>query len=317
MHTDRTDTAADFSWQFQGRIMVMDNGARLPFQKNFDDLMKLNALTTIIFDPASRLTDKEELKGLDEFQVFPHALLGNGKQATLYACMAPEKSGTLEPLAPEQLPERKRSDAQVLAKVPVPTLQLDAIEGLNQVDWLLLDEHNDSLAALENGTQYLKETLLIHVRLPFMPTCQRQPDVATIFQWMTQHGFQCYRFDQPIHHSHLPRKQKLERQQATQLDTIEAIFIPDEQRLACMAPTRLLKLAFLMDAVHGVHDFTHRLLNSIDPEMATHYLATRGYLSQYDTEPDTFTLTAEYSPAPWDKQSQHQSSQPQAGGSSE
>ncbi len=67
-----------------------------------------------------------------------------------------------------------------------------------------------------------------------------------------------------------------------------------------------------MDAVHGVHDFTHRLLNSIDPEMATHYLATRGYLSQYDTEPDTFTLTAKYSPAPWDKQGQ-----PQAGGSSE
>ncbi len=152
------------------------------------------------------MTDKEELKGLDEFQVFPHALLGNGKPATLYACMAPERSGTLEPLAPEQLPERKRSEAQVLAKVPVPTLQLDAIEGLNQVDWLLLDELNDSLAALENGTQYLKETLLIHVRLPLMPTCQRQPDVATIFQWMTQHGFQCYRFDQPVHHSHLPSK---------------------------------------------------------------------------------------------------------------
>lgn len=313
MNTDRTDTYqdADFGWQLQGRIIVLDNGARLPFQKNFDDLIGLNALATIVFDPASRLHDHERLQHLDEFQVFPHALLGNGEQTTLYACMDPTRSGTLEPLMPEQLPEAKRDGAFVLARLPISSVRLDDIEGLSQVDWLLLDECNDSLAALENGTKYLKETLLVHVRISLMPTYQRQPDVPTIFQWMTRHGYQCYQLNQPSYYSHLPREQKLEREQATQLDTVEAIFIPDEHRLACLPITRLRKLAFLMDAVHGGHDFTYRLLNKIDAEMATHYLATRGYLSQYDTEPEIFSLTAKYSPAPWAGQGQQLSRTPQ------
>ncbi len=308
-NTVETSPAVDFSWEFTGRIMVLDNGARLPFEKNFEDLMALDALATIVFDPASRLNERHDLQAIEELQIFPHALLGNGQPATLHACMAAERSGTLEPLAPEQLPASKRSDAAVLARVPVPTLQLDAIEGLNQLDWLLLDERNDSLAALEHGVEYLKNTLLVHARLPLMPTCQSQPGVAEVFHWMTRHGFQCYRLDQPTHHSHLPEGMTLEREQASQLDTIEGVFIPDEHRLATMPDARLRKLAFLLDAVHGVHDLPYRLLNQIDPKTATHYLASRGYLSQFETEPDTFTLTADYSPAPWatrDESSSHQ-----------
>lgn len=315
--TDDTPATVDFSWQFTGRIMVVDNGARLPFQNNFNGLMDLNALATIVFDPASRLQENDDLAELDEFQVFPHALLGDGQSATLHACMAAERSGTLAPLPSELLPESKRDDARVLAQVPVPTLQLDAIDGLGQVDWLLLDERNDSLAALEHGAAYLDDTLLVHARLPMMPSCQGQPGVAEVFQWMTGHGFQCYRLDQPTHYSHLPDDVPLQREQASQLDTIEAVFIPDESRLAAMAPERLRKLAFLLDAVHGVHDLAYRLLNRVDPDTATHYLATRGYLSQFDSEPDTFTLTADYSPAPWANRDTSFSRQPHAGGAHE
>src|SRR5699024_8091346 len=99
--------------------------------------------------------------------------------------------------------------------------------------------------------------------------------------------------------SHLPDDTDLLRKQATQLETVEAVFIPDAHRLVTMSNSRLTKLAFLMDAILNVHDFTYSLLARVDDDMAVRYLAERGYVSQFDAEPDTFELTAEYSPPPW------------------
>jgi len=47
--------AKTFSWQLQGRIVAIDNGATLASLEGFKKLMELNSFAVISFDPASRL----------------------------------------------------------------------------------------------------------------------------------------------------------------------------------------------------------------------------------------------------------------------
>ncbi|WP_322529505.1 hypothetical protein R5R73_09395 [Salinicola sp. LHM] len=294
-----TTTETSFNWRLNGRITVLDNGARLPQQDDFLDLMALNAFSIIAFDPASRLHDQEGLTDLDEFQLFPHVTLGNGEPATLFACLDAELSGTLEPLPPERLPQASRLGARLLSSIPVNSIALDAIEGLNSIDWLLLDDLNDSLTILKHGETALKDALLFQVRLPFSPTHQKQPDFARVNQWMTRHGFRFYRLNNVNYQSHLPTDIELERQQATQMTCVDALFIPDNDLIATLPAERLEKLAFLLDTIFDIHDFSYQVLNQNDPKRARDYLISRGYISRYHEEEDTFTLTAAYSPVPW------------------
>src|SRR3546814_15398306 len=104
-------------------------------------------------------------------------------------------SATLEPLpvtVKHQAPDIAQ-DAQVIAKLPINTHRLDAIEGLENVDWLLLNNLNDSLKALENGEKILGNTLLVQVRVNFAPTHNGQPELGTISNWLSEHRFSFYR----------------------------------------------------------------------------------------------------------------------------
>ena len=282
---------AKFDWKITGRATVIDHGAIFASDPRFLNLMELGAFSVITFDPAGRLHGEDQLKTIDEFQIISHAILGDGENTTLYACLDPTMSATLEPLPDPE--------TRVLAQVPMGTVALDGLTELDAVDWLLLDARNNNMAALDNGVATLDNALLIQVRVPFLKTHCDQADIADICQWMANHGFQCYRLDNSGFNSRFDRDLELEKNQATQLASMDAIFVPTEQRLTAMHANKLTKLAFLLDTIHGIHDFTHDLLARVDTENAAAYLSARGYTSRYHEEPDTFLLTADYSPAPW------------------
>jgi hypothetical protein len=77
----------------------------------------------------------------------------------------------------------------VLARLALPTLKLDAINGLPAVDWLLLDNLNDSLAVIEHGQRTLADTLLVQARVNFVPTHDQQADVGLISRCLARLGF--------------------------------------------------------------------------------------------------------------------------------
>lgn len=289
----------EFRWELAGRITVVDHGADFATRSNFLSLMRLNALSVITFDPASRLHGQSELHNIEEFQIVANALLGNGKGATLYACLDPTMSATLEPLAASQLPQDKRTGARVLARLPLGTLPLDTIQELDSIDWLLLDAQHDNISILNNANETLRKTLAVQVRVPLVSTHRQQSDMASVCHSMAQRGFQCYRLQNMDFQSHLDENASLEKHQATQVASLDALFVPATERLDALTHDRLSKLAFLMDTVYGIHDFTYALLERIDSYRAKDYLVSRGYLTRYYHEKDTFTLTSAYSPAPW------------------
>ncbi|MCK0715650.1 hypothetical protein ACFO0U_00835 [Chromohalobacter sarecensis] len=280
----RSEPSADeeaplpFDWQFTGRAVVLDNATYIPRHPRFRQWVDTQALAIVSFDPAGRIKPKD-VADIEEFQHVPHALLGNGNQATFYQTLNEGLSATLPPLPPQQLPDSLNDDARVLARVPVNTLALDSIEGLKSLDWLILDELSEAVTILENGARALADTLLLQIGVAFTPTHERQPSLAEVSHWASRHGFTFYRLNQPHHRTMLPERQDIEAPQATQLVSADALFVPDPTRRNALSANQCKRLAFILDMAFGIHDLSYRLLAQHDEELAEDYLRARGYIS--------------------------------------
>lgn len=293
----------EFRWGLKGRVVVMDNGGGFVNHNKFTTFMGWNSFAVIAFDPANVFQEDERLEGLEEFQLFPNATLGDGQAATLYNCLEAKMSATLAPKANQWQNVKQQSANQVIAKSPISTVALDTISGLPAIDWLLLDDRHDNVAILENGAQALAETLLVQVRIPFRPTHEGQGDIAQISHWMARHGFRFYCFNNSAYHSHLPTERDLEKVQATELLRAEALFVPTDERLGTMSADKLMKLSFLLHSIYKIHDFCYELLAYVDTQKAEDYLVAQGYVWPVDENETYFVLTEDYSPDIWANES--------------
>lgn len=288
-----------FEWSLSGQAVAVDNGGRFLANDEADDILALNGLEMVLLDPSSRFSEEETHPANPNLQYFPYVGLGTSQPTALYACLNPDWSATLKPLANDELDARQRQDAQVLAEIPIQTLALDQVDGLPRVDWLLLDSASDNLEILQYGEQILADTLLMQIRIPFNQSHQNQSGFESISRWAAEHGFLFYRFNQASYSGYLPQDAKLEKQQTTQLIASDALFVPNASRRKQLSPAECEKLAFILDTAYSIHDLSYEVIAQHDEARARNYLQSRGYLSQYDDEPDTFTLIAAYSPAPW------------------
>ena len=263
--TKQRESTARFHFDFNGKIVVLDNGGQLLETAAVDSLLSLDAFELLVFDPLGTQADQAAHKR-DGLQVFSRTTLGDGEPAKHYACLNPELSATLRPSV------EAGDGGRVLTELPVSTVALDSIKGLPSLDWLLLDERHDSLAILQHGREALRDTLAIHIRVNFWPTHHGQPTLEKLCAWAADNEFQLYRIDKLAHHSHFPDTPS-EARQATQLRRAELLFVPTPARREAMPPVRRQRLAFLLHTVYNILDLSHALLMSIDPEQAERYLS--------------------------------------------
>ncbi|MDZ3995154.1 tetratricopeptide repeat protein [Pseudomonas sp. Teo4] len=258
----------EFSFSFKGRIVTLDHGAALLGSPRYVSLQRLGVLSTIAFDPSSRISNASQLKQLGELHYYPNTALGNGRPATLRACLDPALSATLEPLpAPSKGPM-----PQVLARVKLPTLRLDAIEGLDTLDWLLLDNLNDSLATIDHGTGTLANTLLVQARFNFSATHEGQPSIADLCQRLMPLGFSFYRLHNLQYRSYATDDPASATLGASQLVCADALFLPSKERMAGLGENPRRKLAFLLHTVFDAKDATLQLLRELEGDVAERYL---------------------------------------------
>ncbi|MFI0472257.1 glycosyltransferase [Halomonas sp. HMF6819] len=274
----RLNLSDDFTWQFKGKIVVLDNRASLIKSGLADQMAKTGAFGIVAFDPASEIKEPGRFEGSETIQLFPHALLGDGNPATLHACIATEMTSTLAPLPAEQLPERYHLGAQEIAEIPINTVALDSITGLESLDWLILDELSDAMAVLENGVQYLEATLLIQARVPFQLTHERQPSLAELQHWASRHGFRFYRFHNIGHYSHLPEKLNERLPCASEQESADVLFLPSHARMAALSDEQKRKLAFILSACFSAHDMAFELLADVSHDKALEFLEAQRFI---------------------------------------
>lgn len=281
----RLSLTDDFTWQIKGKIMVLDNRASLLKSSLADQMAATEAFGIVAFDPASEIKDAKQYEGSDYIQLFQHALLGDGKAATLHACVAPEMTSTLSPLPPEKLSKRHQLGARLLAELPINTVALDSIEGLGNLDWLILDELSDAITILEHGKQSLTNTLLIQARVSFQPTHEKQPSLAEFQHWASRNGFRFYRFHNISHYSHLPEKLSAQTACATEQESGDVLFLPSHERMAELSEKERMKLAFMLSAGFAAHDVAFDLIAGFSQEKALEFLEAQKFLPKVQTPP--------------------------------
>lgn len=268
----------DFTWQIKGKIMVLDNRASLLKSGLADQMAATEAFGIVAFDPASEIKDARQYEGSETIQLFQHALLGDGQATTLHACVAPEMTSTLAPLPAEKLPKRHHLGAQSLAELPINTVALDSIDGLGNLDWLILDELSNAMAVLEHGKKSLADTLLIQARVTFQFTHERQPSFAELQHWASRNGFRFYRFHNISYYSHFPEKLSAKTACATEQESADVLFLPSHERMAALSNEARMKLAFILSAGFAAHDMAFELIAGASQEKALEFLEAYSFL---------------------------------------
>ncbi|MCO7229520.1 TDP-N-acetylfucosamine:lipid II N-acetylfucosaminyltransferase [Halomonas sp. CnH100-B] len=237
-----------FDWKLDEPITVVDNGALFTRDKNFSKWMKTGNFAVISFDPGSLLTQQSvELKQLGEWHHYPHATLGDGQDATLYATLEPELTGTLKPLEARQTQDQE-DPLRVLSTLPISTVPLNAVDGLPGVDLMVLDHLNDTLAILNNSEKYLKNTLAIKVKASVNPSHEGQSSVAQILDWAASNGFVCYNMTEFVYSPH-PAMRHSVSQIEEQLESVSLVLVSEDLYQLNLRPDRLVKAAYLMSNV--------------------------------------------------------------------
>lgn len=267
----------DFTWQFKGKVMVLDNRASLIKSGLAEQMAATKAFGIVAFDPASELKNAKQYEGNEYIQLFQHALLGDGSTATLHACVSAEMTSTLYPLPADKLPKRHELSAKPLAELPISSIAIDSIEGLGNLDWLILDELSDAMAVLENGKKALTDTLLIQVRVPFQLTHEKQPSFAELQHWASRNGFRFYRFHNIRHYSHLPEELNARAPCATEQESADVLFLPSHERMAALSDENKTKLAFILSAVFAAHDVAFELLANVSKRRRWSFLKRKSF----------------------------------------
>jgi len=273
-HPDLSEHQADeFNFAFKGRVVVVDHGGALVANPTYAALNRLGALTTIALDPAGKLQDIGQLKLSGDVQHHTHITLGdqNG-QATLYACLDNNFSSTLESLpSAEQLPTL-RQPTTVLANVPIPTVRLDSIAGLERIDWLALDDAHDNAKILEGAGRLLDDLLVAQVRVRFVEVSKGQLDLGRLSTVLAKHGLRLLRLINPKFISHGDAEIP-DIDGGSQLLYVDAVFVPTEARLQKLDDNQRLKLAFILHSAYRAKDLAYKVLSKLEGDAAKRYLA--------------------------------------------
>lgn len=277
--SEETSDNESFEWQLDEPITIIDNAAVLPRHPDYPKWMASGHLAVISFDPASLLNNRVEvLQEYGELHHYPHALLGDGQPATLYATLNAEKGSTLKPLPKDSQPEYLRDKLKVLAELPINSVALDQIEGLPSVDALVLDDLHDAMKVLENGKETLKDALLIQVRVAFQPTHERQPNLAELQHWASRNGFRFYSLTNLQYYSHFTKNVSGVKSEASELVSADALFILAGKERSSSRLKRCEKLSFILHSMYGINDMAYALLQEVDAKKAARYLKSDGFV---------------------------------------
>lgn len=269
------EPGSGFKFAFKGKISALDHGARLAANPAFAALAGLRVTSVAVLDPGSHLKSAAALQNDKLIQQYhSHVVLGDGQPGTLYACLDSSLSSTLPPLPNEDLPVCSDSAAAVLAQVPISTVRLDDVGGLERLDWLILDGAHDNCAILQNAPRTLRNTLLLQIRIPLADAYEGQTTLDEATHILRANGMRLLRLDSPAYLSYLPEdKVSSSTAPRSQQMASEAIFVPSQARLRTLDRDQSLRLAFLAHAFYGISDYAYHVLQTADADLAAAYLA--------------------------------------------
>ncbi|WP_108446320.1 tetratricopeptide repeat protein [Halomonas denitrificans] len=263
-----------FDWQLESPILSVDNGAVLASRPDARELLGSGQVAMLSFDPAGKLESVDHLAQYGEIQHFPYTALGDGQPATLHV------GEGLEPTSLSPLGHEGELEAHA-----IPTVALDCIEGLPNIDLLALDARHDSVSILRNAAKALRNTLAVQVHVAFQPTLENQPDFSRVHALLKRYGFRFHCFINGHNESRFPDEVAKEKQQASELHSADILFLPSQERAKGLTAGQCKKLAYLSHAILGIKDMAYALLAEVGKDIARTYLEEEGLVNASSKKP--------------------------------
>ncbi|MFO3906265.1 FkbM family methyltransferase [Enterobacter hormaechei] len=260
-----------FHFQLKGKICMLDYSGSFATSSKFIKLNDLNAFHFILLDLIGKVEEKElPLRRKNIQHITLHAL-GDGENVPVYMCMDNNYSSDLKPLVVTEPMLSAIPDKQIIAEVVAPSSQLDAIDGLESIEWLVLDNKFNINPIFKYGRRIISTSLVIDICLTFNDTHEGQLSFSDVNSTLKEFGFYFHsflytQFGQPVTTNQtttLPSSKVL---------TAHGLWLPNADRLASMSMDQREKLTFILHTVYGLHDVAFQLLQRNTPARAELYI---------------------------------------------
>ena len=251
------------------RLRILDLGAmRFPGEpETYDEVLSRVDCSVLGFDALP-----EECKSLNdlymakpEMRFLPY-VIGDGSEQTLHVCSLRSRTSLYRPNLEFCRQFAAFSEyMEVVAEQPVQTRRLDDIPEIGDVDWVKMDIQGAELDAILGGVETLSRAVVVETEVEFVEQYQNQPLFAEVDQELRRLGFMFHTF---MGYGTRPLKAAAPdddpRSGFRQWLWADAVYVPHISKIADLAPTKLLKLAYVLHSVYGSYDFAHLAMTHYD-----------------------------------------------------
>ena len=243
-----------------GPLLRAGNAELVGFEPNRDALAKLN-----------------QMKGPGATYL-PFAV-GDGDEHTLHICAAADMTSLFVP-DPDVLNLFHGFPVwgRVVATEQVRTVRLDDIPETIGVTFLEMDIQGAELMALRNAENRLRDALVLHLEVEFLPLYKDQPLFSDVERFLRERGFVLHRFSTIV--SRVIQPLLVDNNIFSGLSQIvwaDAVFIRDFTRLALLSDQQLLGMAAIVHDCYRSVDLALHLLTEYDRR--TKRVTAANYLS--------------------------------------
>lgn len=244
------------------RTRVVDIGANpIDGDPPYKPMLQAGLCTVTGFEPQGEaLVELQRRQGPLETYL-PHAV-GDGGTHTLHICRASGMSGLFAPdAAALELFAALKPLGEVVRTEPVATRRLDAIDEIDEIDFLKVDIQGGELAVFRHGRAKLARAVAIQTEVSFVTLYQGQPALGEVDAELRAQGF--------IPHCFAAVKQWPiaplvvggdERRPLNQLLEADLVYVRDFSRPDGLDAEQLGQLALVAHHCYGSYDLAVRCL---------------------------------------------------------
>lgn len=238
----------------------------------YQALLDAGHATVVGFEPSlDALKQLNDRKGPNELYL-PHAVF-DGSDQILKVCQAPGMTSLLEPNM--ELLEYFHGFpnwGKVVDRVPLSTVRLDDVEEIQNIDLLKIDIQGGELEVFRNGTDRLRDCLVIHTEVEFLPMYKDQPLFSEVEIFLRSQGFLFHKVDSLVSRTVKPLQVNNDPFSGlSQVFWADAYFVKDFTKLNLLSLEKLKKLALILHDIYGSFDLALRVLMACDEKSGTTY----------------------------------------------
>ncbi len=247
-------------------VDVVDIGANpIGGDAPYKPLLDMGLAHVYGFEPnPNALAKLNAVKG--ENETYIAAAVYDGRMQEIRICTAESMASLLEPNSDllsyfHGFPEW----GEVQGRFPIPTVRLDDVLEIQNMDYLKIDIQGAELEVFRNGTDRLSDCLVVHTEVEFLPMYEGQPLFSEVELFLRELGFM-------IHHF-APLERRIVQPMLIDQDTskganqmlwADAVFIKDFTKFDHLDSASLEKIALIMNDIYGSFDIVQRALMSLD-----------------------------------------------------